>query len=102
MPSLEQLQRLLDLDDQDPFTLYAIAHEHAKLGDHAQAIAFYDRCLAVNPDELYAYFHKARSQEATGDGAAGAETLSVGLARAKAAGDAKATGEIQGYLEALT
>ncbi|MFG0326572.1 MAG: tetratricopeptide repeat protein [Phycisphaerales bacterium JB037] len=101
MPSLEQLHRLLEADPHDPFTLYAIAQEHAKQGEHAQAIAFYDRCLAANPDECYAYFHKARSQEAMGDESDAAATLEAGIAVATRLGDAKALGELSAYREEL-
>jgi len=44
----------------------------------------------------------ARSLEAVGDIAAAMGVLTTGLARAKAAGDAKAAGEIAGYLDSLT
>lgn len=101
MPSLDQLHRLLEADPNDPFTLYAIAQEHAKQGDHTQAIAFYDRCLAANPDECYAYFHKARSQEAMGDEPDAAATLEAGIAVATRLNDAKALGELSAYREEL-
>ncbi|MEK6702571.1 MAG: tetratricopeptide repeat protein, partial [Planctomycetota bacterium] len=65
MPSLQQLERLLVVDPQDAFVLYAIAQEHAKQGRHADAVAFYDRCLGVNAEYCYAYYHKARSLEAS-------------------------------------
>jgi hypothetical protein len=44
----------------------------------------------------------ARSLEAVGDIAAAMGVLTTGLARAKAAGDSKASGEIAGYLDTLT
>jgi tetratricopeptide (TPR) repeat protein len=62
MPTIEQLQRLYDADPSDPFAPYALAQEYAKQGDHAHAVEFYDRCLALDPDYLYAYFHKARAE----------------------------------------
>ena len=101
MPSLEQLHRLLEADPGDPFTLYALAQEHAKQGDHARAIAFYDRCLAANPDECYAYFHKARSQEALDDEPAAIATLDAGIAVATRLNDAKALGELSSYRDEL-
>ncbi|MEO0512574.1 MAG: tetratricopeptide repeat protein [Planctomycetota bacterium] len=101
MPSLEQLQNLLAADESDSFVLYALAQEHAKRGEHDLAVSFYDRCLAVEPNELYAYFHKARSLEALDQTDAAAACLRVGAERAEAAGDAKALGEITGYLQSL-
>ena len=101
MPSLQQLERLLAIDPDDAFVLYAIAQEHAKQGGHSKAIEFYDRCLAVDAAYCYAYFHKARSLEAMGDQAGVRATLEAGRAAATQSGDGKALSEISGYLSAL-
>ncbi|MEX2218019.1 MAG: tetratricopeptide repeat protein [Phycisphaerales bacterium] len=102
MPSIEQLERLLAADPRDPFVLYGLAQEHAKRGDLPRAVEFYDRCLAADPKYLYAYFHKAKAQEAAGRAAEAGATLETGLAAARAAGDQHAQGEIQAYLDELT
>lgn len=95
MPSrLEQLAKLLALDPRDTFTLYALAQEHAKLGNHAQAVSYYDQTLAVDPAYCYAYFHKARVQQAASDLAAARATVQAGLQAAHRAGDAKALSEL--------
>lgn len=101
MPSLQQLEKLLTIDPDDAFVLYAIAQEHANQKRHSQAIEFYDRCLRIDQAYCYAYYHKARSQEAMGDVPAARATLELGRAAAKQAGDAKALSEISGYLSAL-
>ncbi|MFT3686319.1 MAG: hypothetical protein QM783_15600 [Phycisphaerales bacterium] len=64
---LAKLEKLLALDPADTFVLYGIAQEHGKAGDFAKAIEFYDRTLAADPAYCYAYFHKARAQQAAGD-----------------------------------
>lgn len=95
MPTrLEQLTKLLALDPADAFVLYGLAQEHAKVGDHAAAIDFYDRCLAVDAGYCYAYYHKARSQLAAGDLPAARATVLTGITAAHRAGDAKAAGEL--------
>lgn len=91
---LAKLQKLLALDDRDTFVLYAIAQEHAKAGDHALAIEFFDRCLAADAAYCYAYFHKARSQQAAGDIPAARATVQSGITAAHRAADAKALGEL--------
>lgn len=104
MPSIAQLEQLLAADPRDAFVLYALAQEHAKLATsegHRGAIGFYDRCLAVDPAYHYAYFHKAKSQEAIGDQAGAVETLRYGLAAARKSGDGQAASEIAGYLDEL-
>ncbi len=102
MPSIEQLQKLLAADPTDAFLLYGLAQEHARLGNHAEAVRCYDRCLAADPAYAYAYFHKARAQEAAGDTAAAAATLRAGIAAARAAADSHALSEISAYLDELT
>lgn len=91
---LAKLTKLLALDDQDAFVLYGLAQEHAKLGDHAKAIEFYDRCLTVDAAYCYAYYHKARSQAADGDLPGARATAAQGISAAHRAGDAKAAGEL--------
>lgn len=102
MPSLPDLQRLLAASPDDPFLLYGIAQEYARQGDHPAAIAYYDRCLAADPSYCYAYFHKARSQQALGATAEAVATLTQGVAAARAAGDSHALSEISGYLDELS
>lgn len=102
MPSIAQLEKLLALDPNDPFVLYGLAQEHAKAKDFAAACVLYDRCLAADPAYCYAYFHKAKTQQAAGDEAGAAATLRAGLAAAKKASDFKAMSEISGFLDELT
>jgi thioredoxin-like negative regulator of GroEL len=102
MTRLDSLMKLHTDDPGDADVRYMIAHEHAKAGKHAEAVEWFTRCLDADPDYHYAAFHMARSLEAVGDIAAAMGVLTTGLARAKAAGDSKASGEIAGYLDTLT
>lgn len=101
MPSLEQLQRLLEADPDDAFVLYSLAQEYARLGRWTDAIAHYDRCLAVVPLYCYAYYHKARVQSQTGDLVGASATIRLGLDAARQAGDAHAAAELQALLDSL-
>ncbi len=101
MPSLDQLKRLLEAEPDDTFLLYGLAQEYAKAGQTAEAIAAYDRVIALEPGHGYAYFHKARALEEAGREAEAAEILRAGLAAARAVGDEKAAGEIAAYLDEL-
>jgi tetratricopeptide (TPR) repeat protein len=102
MDRLAQLHAMLDQDPRDVFCLYGIAQEHAKRGDVAAAVDFYDRALAVDPDYCYAYYHKARALEESGATDEATATLRSGLQRAKASGDAHAEAEIAALLDELT
>lgn len=102
MPSIEQLEKLLEAEPDDTFLLYGLAQEHAKAGAVDAAIGYYDRVLAIDPSYCYAYFHRARALEEAGRVPEAVETLSRGLDAARQAGDQQAIGEISGYLESLT
>jgi len=101
MPTVEQLEKLLRLDPEDTFVLYGLAQAHAKEGRHGEAVGFYDRCLAMDPHYCYAYYHKARSQEAMGELTEAAATLEAGREVSKAAGEDKAWRETSEYLETI-
>lgn len=96
MPSIAQLEKLLDPSDPDPFILYGLAQEYAKAREFARAFEFYDRCLAIDPGYCYAYYHKARAQADQGDAAAALITIASGLDAARRVGDGHAMSELQG------
>lgn len=102
MPSIPALERLLASSPSDPFLLYGLAQEYAKVADHPRAIEYYDRCLAADPAYCYAYYHKARSLEVLGRTPDALKTLEQGLAAARSAGDAHALSEISGYRDMLS
>jgi len=102
MPSIADLQKLLAADPGDAFVLYGLAQEHAKLGDHAAAVEFYDRCLAADPAYCYAFFHKAKSLEAMAKVPEAVGTLKKGVNAAKLAQDGHAVSELLAYLEELS
>jgi tetratricopeptide (TPR) repeat protein len=74
--------------------LYGLAQEHAKAGDLARAVEFYDRTLAADAGYCYAYFHKAKAQAALGDLAAARATVAAGVRAAHGVRDEKALGEL--------
>jgi len=98
---IAQLQSILQTEPHDTFCLYGMAMELAKSGRHDEAIDYYDRTLAVDPQYCYAYFHKAKCQESAGRLDDARQTLRTGLAKARSAGDTKASSEIEGYLDEL-
>ena len=89
-------------DPLDAFCLYGVAQEHAKADRLDQAIEWFERVLAVEPDHAYAHFHLAKVLERAGRVPAAVDTLRRGLQAARQAGDAKAAGELAGYLDELT
>jgi tetratricopeptide (TPR) repeat protein len=97
MSRLPQLMKLLALDPNDTFVLYGLAAEHAKVGNHAEAVSWYRKCLAADPAYLYAYFHMAKSLQAMGNLAEARAVVADGVKEAHRAGDGKAIGELSQY-----
>jgi predicted Zn-dependent protease len=64
---LSQLRNLLDKDPHDAFCMYAMAMEYSKTSNHKEAIAWFDRTMEVDPTYCYAWYHKACTQEQSGD-----------------------------------
>ena len=98
---VRQLEALLAADPGDAFCMYGLALEHAKIGNTAEAVLWFDRTLAADPHYLYAYFHKAKAQVEAGDALAARATLGDGLRRARAVSDLKAAGEMEALLDEL-
>ncbi len=91
---IAKLRKLLDLDPADTFVLYGLAQEHAKLGEHAHALALYDRLLAADANYFYAYYFKAKALVALARPDEAQRAVAEGLKRAAAAGDPKASSEL--------
>ena len=101
----DRLQKLTGMhaaDPSDPFCAYGIAQEHARAGRCAEAVAWYDRTIALDASYCYAYFHKARALEELGRAEEARQALRDGIAAARAAGDAHALSELGGYLDQLS
>jgi tetratricopeptide (TPR) repeat protein len=101
MSRLDKLLKILDTEPNDPFVLYGIAQEHANAECFAEAVAFYDRCLAADASYLYAFYHKAVAQKEMQDEPGAKDTARAGLAAARKAGDFKAQSELQTLLDSL-
>lgn len=98
---IEKLRRLLEMEPDDPFCLYALAQEYAKQGKQDEAIAHFDRVIAIEPENGYAYYHKARSLESLGKKDDARQVLRRGLEAVSPSKDAKAHREIQEFLQSL-
>ncbi len=101
MDRTAQLLKMLESDPKDTFCMYALALEYGKLGQTQQALEWFDRTLAANPSDCYAYFHKAKTLHESGDRPAAIQTLESGLTQARVSRDHKALSEIEAFLDEL-
>lgn len=95
---LQTILGMLERTPDDAFLLYAAAMEHRKAGDRRQAVAFFDRCIAVDANSCYAYYHKGQVLEEDGDLDAARAAYRAGIAAAQRCNDAKALSELQAAL----
>lgn len=95
MPTIEQLEKLLKIDPDDPFVHYGIGQERAKIGEHEHAIACFDRTLALDPNYCYAYYFKAISLKELDRVEDAVGIIDAGIEAARAAGEHKALSELQ-------
>jgi len=98
---LARLMAMLEADPRDTFCLYGVAQEHVKRGALAEALAWFEKTLEVDPDHAYAWFHKAKVLSGSGRTQEAIAALRSGLAAARRSSDGKAIGEIEGWLEEL-
>jgi tetratricopeptide (TPR) repeat protein len=105
MPTIDKLtalQAMLAKQPSDPFLLYGIAMEHKKRNDAAQAIEFFDRCIAADPKYCYAYYQRGQVQELAGDVEGAKSTYRRGIDAATQAGDAHAREELTAALSQIS
>jgi Flp pilus assembly protein TadD len=98
---LAQLVKMLDATPDDAFCLYGLAHEYAKRGEFDDAIAHFDRTIEVDPDQCYAYYHKARTLDDADRSDEARAVARAGLDRALSVGDEHAAAELQALLDDL-
>jgi Flp pilus assembly protein TadD len=98
---MRKLQAMLEKQPNDPFLLYAIALEHKKAGQAAEAIGYLDRVVRADPGYCYAYHQKGLICESTGDFDAARRSYREGMEAAARKGDLHAKGEIEAALEML-
>jgi tetratricopeptide (TPR) repeat protein len=93
---LEQLGKMLEAAPGDSFLLFAIAKEYEKMGNSAEALAFYEDLRARNPAYTGLYYHLGKLYERTGMPDKALDAYVEGMEVARKAGDTHALGELNG------
>lgn len=101
MSRLERLVKLTSLAPSDPMTHYGLALEYINLERWDDAVAGFDKAIAVDAKYSAAYYHKARALISAGREAEARATLEAGVDVADSAGDWHTKGEMSALLETL-
>jgi thioredoxin-like negative regulator of GroEL len=101
MPSVEQLQKLLEAEPDDVFLNFALAMEFTKEGRTIEAIAQFHRVTTLDPKYPAAYFQWGRLLINQDRHAEARDVLIQGLSAAQSAGDLHAKTEMQELIDAI-
>ncbi len=101
MDRIEKIKALLKETPDDSFLYHALALEHIKQGDDAEAKELFEKLLAKEPGYVGSYYHLAKLFERNGDSDAAIKVYAKGMEEAKKAGDNHAYGELRGAYEEL-
>ncbi len=93
-------QFLLETPD-DLFLNHALALEHLKAGDEAEALRIFEENRRRDAAYVGTYYHLGKAYERAGRTADATEAYEVGLRAARAAGDARSASELQAAYDDL-
>jgi tetratricopeptide (TPR) repeat protein len=100
---IEEIKQLVALVPTDPFPLYGLAMEYKNSGDLAQAMATFRQLMDRFPDYVPQYLmHGQLLANEVKDRAEAKRVLTLGVAKASAARNHHAQGEIQSLLDRLS
>jgi predicted Zn-dependent protease len=98
---MQSLQRMLQKEPDDLFLLYAIALEHRKAGEFADALRYLAEVLKRDPLYCVAYQQMAQVHESAGDVPAAKAAYRDGIASALRKGDLHSKEEMENALAML-
>jgi Tfp pilus assembly protein PilF len=97
----QQLLAMLAKSPNDLFLRFALAMEHAKLGETREAVAAFDSVLAADPGYVTAWFQKANLLEQFKQFDLAKETYRKGVQAAAIKGDHHSATKMREALERL-
>lgn len=99
---LQQLFKMLEREPRDTFLLYGIGMEYKKLSDDKQAIDYFSKVIAIDPNYCYAYYQMGQAHERAGAIDEARQAFQNGVEAAARAKDSKARDELQAALDMLS
>ena len=95
---MTRLETLLEFHREDPddaFVRFAVASEYLKEANPGEALAWFERLVADQPDYVGTYYHLGLLYGRLGRTDAAVRTLDAGIGEAARQGDHHARGELE-------
>jgi Tfp pilus assembly protein PilF len=101
MEHISKLKELLAINPNDSFLQHALALEHIKIGNDADAKTLFENILNYDPAYIGSYYHLAKLLERNGDSESAISWYEKGMEEAKKANDIHAYNELKSAYEEL-
>ena len=98
---IEKLKEYLAKNPSDNFLQHALALEHIKAGNDAEARRLFEEILTRDASYIGSYYHLAALLQRNGETKLAIEWYEKGMEAAKQAGDKHAYGELRSAYEEL-
>ena len=101
MPSVEQIEKLLEAEPDDAFLNYSLAMALVKEDRINEGLARFERVFEIDPNYCAAYYHQGKTYLESERYDEAREILRRGMEAAQRAGDGHAQGEMQELSESI-
>ena len=98
MSRIEELEKMLDENPDDPFLIYALAREYEAKEGTLQALLMYEHLVTNYPTYIATYYHYAKLLHKAGNRNEGIRLLEKGIEEGTKAKDMHAVSEMRGML----
>lgn len=95
MNRIEQLLSFLEIDANDAFTLYSIAHEYKQIGEIEKALLYFENLREKHPNYTGMYYHLGKVYEEMGEMEKGMDIFKIGVQIAEKQKDMHALSELR-------
>ena len=102
MPSIEQLESMLESDPDDTFLLYALAMELGNCDQHDRSLQIFNRLMQQDPPYVPAFFMSGQQLVRIGRVNEARKILSDGIVKARSQNDLHAAGEMTEFLASIS
>lgn len=101
MDRIAKLKEFLELNPSDSFVQHALALEHVKAGDDAEARKLFETILSRDENYIGSYYHLGKLLERNDEKESAIQWYERGMLKAKENGDTHAYNELQAAWEDL-